>query len=197
MKDHVKPFILASGSPRRKQLCAAAGYEVQVQAPDVSEVHYDDNPERTVRENAQMKYAEIATGSPGQIVIAADTVLDFHGSCIGKPQDEDEARRIWRELSGQRHRVLTAVASGWGGTAPVIEVLESGVTFRLLTEQDMNRYLMNVNPLDKAGGYNIGEEVEPGLVEAYDGSYSNIMGLPMEYLQGRLEVLAEASQSNP
>lgn len=194
--EYPEKLILASASPRRRQLCEEAGYTVDIRVPQVIEIHDEDDPERTVRANAEIKYASVAQDHPGRIVIAADTVLEFEGRCIGKPQDLEDARRIWRELSDRRHRVLTALATGRGGEAPVVDVVASGVSFRELSDEDMSRYLSEVNPLDKAGGYNIDESAEPGLVKEYDGSYSNIMGLPMESLRLRLQALTGTTRSS-
>ena len=186
-------MILASASPRRRTLCAEAGLDVIVLPTEAEECFYADDPDRTVEENARLKYKAAASGPPGSIVIAADTVLSVDGRCMGKPADLEESFRMWEQLSGQRHEVLTTVAIGRPPLEPFIRTVRSGVTFKRLEREEMEAYARLVDPTDKAGGYNI-EEHRELLIAGYDGSFSNIVGLPMGVVKDEVDRLI---QSNP
>lgn len=170
-------LILASGSPRRAKILADLERGFDVVKTDAPEVSYDDDPERTVRENALAKGA--AAG--GRRVLSADTIVWFNGRIYGKPRDLDEARAFLRELSGKTHSVFTGVAYCVPGGQLQTTVVESKVKFRELSEELINRYVESVRPTDRAGAYDIDESGDL-IVESYTGSYENIMGLPMEPL---------------
>jgi MAF protein len=166
-------LILASGSPRRAKILADLERGFDVVKTDAPEVSYDDDPERTVRENALAKGA--AAG--GRRVLSADTIVWFNGRIYGKPRDIDEAKRFLRELSGNVHSVYTAVA--FDGD---VKVVRSDVKFRALSEEMIEEYVAKVRPLDRAGAYDIDESGDL-IVESWTGSYENIMGLPLEPLR--------------
>jgi MAF protein len=166
-------LILASGSPRRAKILADLERGFDVVKTDAPEVSYDDDPERTVRENALAKGA--AAG--GRRVLSADTIVWFNGRIYGKPRDIDEAKRFLRELSGNVHSVYTAVA--FDGD---VKVVRSDVKFRVLSEEMIEEYVAKVRPLDRAGAYDIDESGDL-IVESWTGSYENIMGLPLEPLR--------------
>ena len=113
----------------------------------------------------------------GSRILAADTIVWFGGRIYGKPRDLDEAKEFLRELSGQTHTVFTGVA--YDGDARVVE---SGVTFRRLSEAAIDEYVARVRPTDRAGAYDIDESGDM-IVEGWTGSYENIMGLPVEPLR--------------
>ena len=174
-------FVLASGSPRRRDLLDEAGYEFEIVSPPVEEVSHGW---LTLRElticNATRKAWHVAQTLPRAIVLGADTLVSIESHVIGKPADLEEARQILRQLSGRSHMVGTAVylchlASGKSETLYVI----SRVEFHDLTDRAIKRYLAKVNPLDKAGAYaaqGYGKEI----IKRIEGSYSNVVGLPME-----------------
>jgi septum formation protein len=177
----VPRFILASGSPRRRQLLEQAGYEFEVVAPAVAEIL---EKWFTVREaticNATRKALEVARKSPGAVVLGADTLVALDGEVIGKPANLAHAEKLLGRLSGRTHEVRTAVfichlARGRAHSFQEI----SKVRFRKLDRAGIAGYLAKIDPLDKAGAYAAqGHGVE--IIERIKGSYSNVVGLPME-----------------
>ena len=177
----VPRFVLASGSPRRRQLLEKAGYEFDVIVPPVDEV---SSGWLTIREltvcNATRKAWSVAQALPGAVVLGADTLVTIDNQVLGKPADFAEAMQILRRLSGRSHAVWTAVCichSASGKSQSFCAV--SRVEFRDLTDRAIENYLEKVNPLDKAGAYaaqGYGKEI----IKRIEGSYSNVVGLPME-----------------
>lgn len=174
-------LVLASGSPRRRQLLEEAGYEFGSVAAPVSEV---SSAALTIREltigNATRKALAIARTSPGAVVLGADTLVALEGVVIGKPVDLLDAARILRRLSGRAHDVCTAIFlcdHARGRTQSFHEM--SRVHFRALTDQAIERYLARINPLDKAGAY-AAQDGHGEIIARIEGSYSNVIGLPME-----------------
>lgn len=174
-------FVLASGSPRRRELLEEAGYEFEIISPPVEEVSHDW---LTLRElticNATRKAWRVAQTLPDAVVLGADTLVSIDDRVIGKPADIEEARQILRRLSGRSHVVGTAVclchlALGKSQTLYAL----SRVEFRDLTGSAINSYLAKVNPLDKAGAY-AAQGHGKQIIKQIDGSYSNVVGLPME-----------------
>ena len=168
-----EPIILASGSPRRAKILADLGVAFTVVRTDAPEVSYPHDPERTVRENARAKGA----AAHARRVLSADTIVWCAGRIYGKPRDRNEAKEFLRELSGRTHTVFTGVA--FDGD---VKVVESHVTFRRLSDALIDAYVARVNPVDRAGAYDIDESGDL-LVERYAGSYENIMGLPVAPLR--------------
>jgi len=177
----VPRFVLASASPRRRQLLEEAGYEFEVIAPPVEEVSH---AWLTVREltvcNARRKASLVAKTMPGAVVLGADTLVSLGDQVLGKPANLEEAAKILRRLSGRSHEVWTGVslchfAAGKSESFSVV----SRVEFHDLTDRAIQDYFEKVNPLDKAGAYAAqghGKEI----IQRIEGSYSNVVGLPME-----------------
>lgn len=175
-------LILASGSPRRAKILAGAGVAFSVVKTDASEVSFPEDPERTVRENALLKWrAAVASGVSGA-VLAADTIVWFGNKIYGKPRDFAEAARFLRELGGQTHCVYTGVCFGAAGEEPATAVETSRVTLRPLGDAAIAEYVEKVRPVDRAGAYDIDENGEL-LVAAFSGEYENVMGLPLAPLR--------------
>jgi len=172
-------LILASGSPRRRKILAEMGMRFEVVVPSVQEIHIDDDPVASVRENAALKLAWCVCRHADARIIAADTVVDFEGCCVPKPRDRAEARTFLRRFSGRSQRVHTGVAIAVPGRDPVVRVVTSGVVFKSLDETTIDAYLAAVDPLDKAGAYDIDQHGEL-IIASHSGSYTNIMGLPCE-----------------
>ena len=170
-------LVLASASARRRKIVAALDRPFEVLVPDVAERLYPFDPRRTAAENARAKHDWARTAREDASILAADTVIDFEGACVGKPRDSAEAARQLLAFSGKPHSVLTAAAfSAPGG--PVHERLTvSVVRFRALSPTDVEAYLSLVHPLDKAGSYDIDQYPEL-IIESFSGSRTNIMGLP-------------------
>lgn len=173
------PLILASGSPRRAKILADMGLPFDVVKSEAPELAYPSNPEQTVTENALAKGAAVAAlpVAKGRHVISADTIVWMDGKIFGKPADAGEARQFLRELSGRTHRVYTGVAIDGKAKTYVSEV-----TFRELSDATIDEYIRLVNPIDRAGAYDIDEHGDM-IISRWTGSYENIMGLPKESLQ--------------
>lgn len=174
-------LLLASNSPRRAELLAAAGFEFETVSPEVAE-RFDRNLtlcELTVL-NAVRKGISVARLRPTKVVLAGDTLVAVDGEIIGKPSDLDHAARILRRLGGRTHEVCSAVfVCHLTAARSTIFHEISRVRFRRLTGATIDKYLAKENPLDKAGAYAAqGRGAE--IIEKIDGSYTNVVGLPME-----------------
>jgi septum formation protein len=172
------PLILASASPRRRVLLERLGIPFTTAAPEVAEIN-EGTPRANVALNARAKHDWCRARRADAAVLAADTVVALEGAMLPKPASLDEARAFFRRLSGRSHEVLTAVAYSRPGQPARLETVVSSVRFRALSEADIDAYFERVDPLDKAGGYDIDQHGDR-VVAAYTGSYTNIMGLPME-----------------
>ena len=182
--------ILASTSPRRREIIALLGLPFDVIAPDFHELVSGHRPVADeVLDFAMGKAAAVARNHPGSIVIGSDTMILVDGSKIGKPNDADEAREILRSLSGKTHVIFTSVAiidgTGGPGLKTVQEVL---VTMRAYSDADIERYLTCDESLDKAGAYSIQGQGR-ALIESIRGDYLAAVGLPLkpiaDYLKSR------------
>ena len=196
-------IILASASPRRRQLLAEAGYKFTVVRPDIDESAFSTKGLKAseyAERLALAKAKNVAEKHPGCLVISADTVADFKGQIIGKPADAKQAEQITRKLFSGPHKVITAVAivrtckplctpsEQPGAVAAArnpIELVASDTTTvypRKLTSEQIRRHIKSESWQDKAGAYAIKEKGDE-FIERIDGSLTNVMGLPMELLQ--------------
>lgn len=186
------PTVLASASPRRRELLAGLGIPFRVETADVREITAAD-AEETVRRNAGLKASAVARSFPESLVIGADTVVECGGRIFGKPSDSAEAAAMLRSLSGREHRVLTGVSLCLKQNGLSLTFAEiTHVVFKTLPEAVIRQYMELVPVLDKAGAYAVQEHGEL-LLERLDGSLSNVIGLPLERLRDVLlkEKLAE------
>lgn len=171
-------FILASGSPRRRQLLAGLGYRFTVLPVAIDESpRPGEDPETYVARLA----AEKAQAVPQQdtVVLAADTVVAVGGALLGKPRDDEDARRMLRRLAGRGHEVMTGVACrGAAADTPHVEVVRTSVVVAPLGEAWINAYVASGEPRDKAGAYAI-QGLAAAFVESIDGNYTNVVGLPL------------------
>jgi septum formation protein len=192
------PLILASASPRRKELLARLGVKFEVLvAPITEHEDVDAEPRAMVLHNAALKAAWICAQRPGAWVLAADTTVALDNHVLNKPADLTEARAMLKRLSGRTHTVYTGVCLWRRPGGPEISHCEtSEVTFRVLDDATITRYFARVNPLDKAGAYGIQEGREL-ILQKYRGSLSNIMGLPVEWLARQLRGLALLPAGEP
>ena len=175
----MKPLVLASSSPRRAELLRAAGIRFVVRAAPVDEsLLSGESPEDYVCRLARAK-AHASGAAMDELVLAADTVVVAGGACLGKPADAAEAEAMLRQLSGRVHVVLTGVALTFGGFELAVEVAETRVSFARLSDQEIVWYAATREPYDKAGGYAI-QGLASRFVAAIEGSYSNVVGLPVE-----------------
>ena len=189
-------LILASASPRRAELLNAAGIEFDPMPAQVDEtVHDGEPPERYVRRVADAKACGVLARSHGRPVLAADTVVVVDGQILGKPVDADDARRMLRLLSGRQHEVLTAVAISRGGeddVCPAASAIErTTVEFAPLSDAEIGWYVDSGEPMDKAGAYAI-QGLGSRFVTRIEGSYSNVVGLPIALVYKLLNLEARA-----
>ncbi|MBR5521938.1 MAG: septum formation protein Maf [Akkermansia sp.] len=175
-------LILASQSPRRKDLLAREGVDFQVVVKEVEEVHDASLlPEELCALNAAAKAAAVARDYPQDVVIGADTLVFLGRTPLGKPRDEQDALRMLRELQGHTHCVCTAVAVFMPGGERRDFAEKSYVTFRSLTDAELLDYMQQVHVLDKAGAYAVQEKGEL-IIEKVEGDFDNVVGLPVTRL---------------
>ena len=172
-------LILASASARRRKILAALGADFEVVIPEVEEVFYASDARRTAEENALLKSAWCRAKYPECYSIAADTTIEFEGRCITKARTKDKAIAFLKMFSGKTHAVFTAVALARPRAEPDLILEKSSVRFRTLSEEDIRSYVGKVNPMDRAGAYDI-DELGETLIESFTGSRTNVMGLPEE-----------------
>ena len=182
-------IILASQSPRRRELLERMGLPFRVITPDIDEHMERSLPpgELVAAISAEKAGAVAAQAGPDAIVIAADTVVALDGAVLGKPGDERDAARMLSALSGRTHQVFTGLTVAQGGTVRTVSE-ETAVTFRPLTEGEIAAYVRTGEPMDKAGAYGI-QGYGALLVEGIRGDYYNVMGLPVCRLGGLLKEL--------
>ena len=172
------PVVLASSSPRRRELLTLIGIPHTVSPADIDETPLaGELPEPHAERLARGKAEVVATRVPHALIIAADTIVVVDGEILGKPRDEREAGAMLRRLSGRRHIVHTAVAVARDGA--LVSGIESvDVTFRDLTANDITRYIATREPMDKAGAYGI-QGFGATIVTRIDGDYFAVMGLAL------------------
>ncbi|NYF25013.1 nucleoside triphosphate pyrophosphatase [Sporosarcina sp. JAI121] len=177
-----KPVILASASPRRKEILNLLGFPFRVVPSNVSEVMDVENGDfkEYARKLAALKTSAVADDEPGSIVIGADTIVVHEGKLYSKPESKEQATAFLKELSGETHTVITGVGLSIDGVIRTFSV-ETKVTFRQLDDVLIDAYVESGDPMDKAGGYGI-QTAGSLLVEKIDGDYYNVMGLPISKL---------------
>lgn len=198
-----KTLVLASGSPRRRELLAQMGVEPVVRPVDVDETPRPEEEASTYVLRLASEKAR-AEACPGELVLAADTVValakedggDLLGNLLGKPRDEDDARAMLRRLRDRSHQVLTGVAL-WDPAAESEElsVVVTEVVFGPMSDEEIDAYVRSGEPMDKAGAYAI-QGLGGLFVERIEGNYSNVVGLPLPLVyrwlrDAGLEVLAQ------
>ena len=189
-------LVLASASPRRRQLLASIGLTFDVSPADVDETEFPGEPPIAYVERiAAMKARAVVSRTHGpelehEVVLAADTTVDVDGEILAKPLDDDDARRMLRRLSGRTHRVHTTVF-GWSVDGEHAVTVTTDVTFARLGEHDIEWYLSMREHLDKAGSYGM-QGAGGALVQRIDGSPSNVIGLPLAETIGVLRACGVA-----
>ncbi|MCC7002803.1 MAG: septum formation inhibitor Maf [Gemmatimonadaceae bacterium] len=168
--------ILASQSPRRRELLALVGIAHEVRPADINEdVHPGEDPRHYTERLAREKAAVIASRESDAIIVAADTTVVVDDDILGKPVDAADARAMIRRLSGRSHVVMTGIAVAYRGRVESA-VEEVGVTFRALSDDEIARYVATGEPMDKAGAYGI-QGWGATIVDRVDGDYFSVMGL--------------------
>ena len=191
----VPRLVLASASPRRRELLAAAGYEFRVVPADVTE---SEDPFLSVRErvllNASRKSAAGRDWPARSVILGVDTLVSLDGEAYGKPADRAEAAAMVARLCGRTHQVFTGVALREKDSGQFVSLVEeSQVTFHPLDAAQIAAYHVLINPLDKAGAYAAQEHGEK-IIANLEGSWTNVIGLPMERL---VELLASRFGIHP
>ena len=182
--------ILASQSPRRRELLTLVGIPHTVRPADVNEMYGPgEEPGEHAERLAREKAAVVARAAPDALVIGSDTIVVVDGDVLGKPRDEAHAAEMLSRLSGRSHVVMTAVAVRWRG-AERSAVVEVAVTFHPLNADDIRAYIATREPMDKAGAYGI-QGFGAALVERIDGDFFGVMGLPIRLV---LDLLERAGQ---
>lgn len=177
-------LILASTSPRRSEILRAVGWPFESCPVDIDEARQPGEKAATYVQRLAVEKAQTAAGArfAGSTIIGADTVVVIDEEILGKPRDEDDARRMLRQLSGQWHKVLTGIALV-NGAAPEIRVAHetTEVKFAAMAEDEIDWYVASGEPMDKAGAYAI-QGLGARFVEGIKGDYFNVMGLPVRLL---------------
>jgi len=188
--DHLPPIILASASPRRKELLASLGLIFTVMSPDVDEAAVGEgitDPAVLVETLAKMKAQAVADAYPDHLVIGADTVVVIDDQILGKPSDAAAATTMLKQLQGNTHQVITGLAVYRGGAFQV----HHGVTtvwMNAMTDTQIQRYVASGEPMDKAGAYAI-QGLGSQYISKIDGCYFNVVGLSLSLLRTTLQEL--------
>lgn len=184
----MKPIILASGSPRRRELLLQAGLKFEVEPSSYKEeMGLDMEPEDLAKYLSQKKAIEVAKKHKDSIIIGADTFIVFEGELIGKPKTKEEAKEMLKKLSGKAHSVITGftiIDTGLNKT--VSDFAETKLFFRDISDEEINSYVETGEPLDKAGAYAI-QGLGGIFVQRIEGDYYNIVGLPLSKVVERLK----------
>ena len=177
-----KKIILASKSPRRRELLAGLDLDFEVKViPGIAENYPDCLPSERIPQYIAAEKAEAYKGSiaPDEVVITADTVVILNDEIMGKPKDDAQAREMLHKLSGKTHQVTTGVCLTTVSSQKQFHVT-SHVTFKLLSDNEIDYYVSHYHPLDKAGAYGIQEWIGYVGVTRLEGSFFNVMGLPVQ-----------------
>jgi septum formation protein len=192
-------LILASASPRRRELLKQAGFTFEVRPAQVNEDPYPDEDPiayvvRLARHKAKSVLAEISSDAPAQsaVVLGADTTVTLDGHILAKPEDAADAARMLRMLSGRTHRVITGVAvASAKGTEVAAEI--TGVQFLTLADEEIDAYIATGEPMDKAGAYGI-QGYAAKWIPRIEGCYFNVVGLPLALVSTMLEAVRVRDQ---
>ncbi len=193
--DRVNGFpeiILASSSPRRRELLTQVGIPFQTVPPEIEEVMLEDeSPEEFVRRMSREKAGAVAVEHPDRIVLGSDTIVLLEGDVLGKPVDTEDAAAMLRRLSGNTHEVLTGFCLLRLDDSTEISGLgRAEVTFRELDNDEIAEYVAGGSPMDKAGSYGIQEDLGAVFIERISGDYYTIVGLPLMQVYRSIRQLA-------
>ena len=178
-------LILGSRSPRRAELLAAAGIAFTVRAADIDEMPLPgEAPLLYALRMAEEKAAAVPR-APGETILAADTIVVLDSKILGKPKDAADAVQMLSALSGRRHEVITGICLLHGGKT-VLDTASTSVWFSTLTKGEIRSYVASGEPADKAGAYGI-QGLASRFVERIEGSYSNVVGLPVALVYRHLQ----------
>ena len=182
LKDKLKNYklILASGSPRRQQFMRDLDVDFEVRLKDVEEIYPDHLQGAEITDFlAILKAKALENLTDNEIVITSDTIVWHENKALGKPKDYNDAFAILRSLSGKTHEVITSVCIKNAGNSNVFNET-TRVTFNTLSDEEITYYLDNYKPFDKAGAYGIQEWIGLVAIARIEGSYANVVGLPVD-----------------
>jgi septum formation protein len=185
-------LVLASASPRRKELLQSLGYVFEVQTSQLEEVFTPGTDPHTLAQNLAVQKAldvqqRVATNA---LVLAADTIVWHQGKPLGKPADSEEAAAMLKGLSGSTHSVITGIALA-GPHGLLSDACTTQVSFLTLAETDIQTYLERGQPLDKAGAYGIQEWIGLACISSIHGSYFNVVGLPTHLVHRHIQAILQ------
>ena len=184
-----RSILLASGSPRRRALLEAAGFDVEVRSPDVDEAWPGGDPGAAAIALARRKLDAVTSARTAPLALAADTVVVLDDEPLGKPASAAEAAAMLGRLSARPHQVITGfVVSTPDQTHDA--AVRTEVRFRALTGSEIDRYVASGEPFDKAGAYGI-QGLGGALIDTVHGSYTNVVGLPLAEVLSTIDALAE------
>lgn len=193
------PLILASSSPRRRDLLTEAGVCFEVVPPSVDEPTWLSPRARAAQQAEALAYFKarsVADATPRRRILGADTVVSLAGEVLGKPADADDARRMLRKLSGTRHEVITGVAIVDEAGQRWIRSDVTYITMATMTDEDVEQYVASGEWEGKAGAYAI-QETADRYVRQVEGSFTNVVGLPVELVSSMLDRLAARPPDGP
>ncbi len=181
-----RPLLLASGSPRRKDILKQAGFTFEVKTKDIEEVYPSDIALETVPEYlARLKASAFETESKEQLILTSDTVVILENQILGKPRDADHAFEMLKSMSGKAHEVVSGVCIKYDNE--IISFSDfSKVYFKQFTDDEVRFYIQHYKPFDKAGAYGIQEWIGMIGIEKIEGSFYNVMGLPIHLVYKEL-----------
>lgn len=180
-------IILASNSPRRQQFLKEIGLDFRIKTHSIEEVFPEELKAAEISDYlVKLKAEPFKSLTEKQLVITADTIVWHNNQCLGKPKDRAEAVKMLQQLSGEAHQVVTSVAFTQADQQKVIHQV-STVYFKALTAAEIDYYIDNYQPFDKAGAYGIQEWIGTVGIEKIEGSYTNIVGLPVAQVLATLE----------
>lgn len=184
----MKRMVLASGSPRRRELMTQAGFAFEIQTSKKEELYHSDRPDEIVKELAMLKARDVAEQNRKEnlLVIGADTVVSVDGRILGKPASREEAYAMIKSLAGRAHQVYTGVAvldyDGAGREEVIGHAVCTEVYVSEMTQEEIREYVDTEEVMDKAGAYAIQGTFGVKYVERFEGDYFNVVGLPISYL---------------
>jgi septum formation protein len=190
-QNNITPqFILASASPRRRELLQKVGIAFTVIPSNTPEaVQPGETPQAYALRVAAEKAWEVASKHAGAWVLGADTIVEIDGEILGKPRDAEDGQRMLSTLSGRTHQVMTAFALFDGdGQMRTRQIVTTRVTFKVLSDAQIREYVATGEPCDKAGAYAV-QGLGAALVERVEGSYTNVVGLPMDEVRAALRAV--------
>ncbi len=188
--NYMMKIILASGSPRRKELLLQAGIDFEVITSDIEEICQSSEPGQVVMDLSLQKALAVAAKCPGLLVLGADTVVAIDGDILGKPVDETEAFNMLSRLSGRKHQVFTGVTIIDKNSQAHVFFESTVVEMYELTEEEIRGYIATGEPMDKAGAYGI-QGKGATLIKCIEGDYNNVVGLPLSRVYRALKKLIE------